>query len=438
MASKLMAGSAVVDITPKASQFLCGYPHVERYSTGVNDPLLSSALYLSDGTSSVIFVANDIVYVTKASAHDIRQRITAQTGIAAQNIMITATHTHSGPITIDALCAEADPVVPGADKDYVRFMEDRIVEAAVKAFQNAQPAGIGLGIADSHGVGTNRRSPDGPADHQVPVLLVQNDNGTKVIACMLVCSMHPTVLHEDSKLVSADFPGYSRKYLQEHVFGRDCAVLHHTGPSGNQSPRHVTRANTFAEAQRIGEILGKAVEKVVPTVLFDSSIPIKCDQAMVELPPRTFPPVAIAQEKLNKAVARLDHLRKSNAPRQDVRTAECDWFGAEETLTLAKAVVDGRVARACRAVMPAEIQMIKIGHWAFIGWQGEVFVDYALALKRQFANAFVISMANGELQGYIVTKEAADEGGYEASNAMFSYESGDLLVRTSIALLQTS
>ena len=68
--------------------------------------------------------------------------------------------------------------------------------------------------------------------------------------------MHPTVLHEDSTLVSGDFPAMTRQYLQEHVLGADCPVLYHTGPSGNQSPRHVTRANTFDEAERLGGLLG--------------------------------------------------------------------------------------------------------------------------------------------------------------------------------------
>ena len=52
MAGKLTGGAAAVEITPKDSQFLYGYPHVERYSTGVHDPLWTSALYLSDGGHS--------------------------------------------------------------------------------------------------------------------------------------------------------------------------------------------------------------------------------------------------------------------------------------------------------------------------------------------------------------------------------------------------
>ena len=63
MPDKLNAGAATVDITPKDSQFLFGYPYVERYSTGVHDHLLSSALYLSDGETQAMFIANDIIFV---------------------------------------------------------------------------------------------------------------------------------------------------------------------------------------------------------------------------------------------------------------------------------------------------------------------------------------------------------------------------------------
>jgi hypothetical protein len=63
MAPALNAGAATVDITPEDSQFLFGYPHVPRFSTGVHDPLLSCALYLDDGRTSLLFVANDVIYV---------------------------------------------------------------------------------------------------------------------------------------------------------------------------------------------------------------------------------------------------------------------------------------------------------------------------------------------------------------------------------------
>lgn len=432
----LMAGAAQVDISPKDSQFLFGYPHVERYSTGIHDRLLASALYLSDGQTETMFIANDIIFVGKESTARVRDRIAEATSVPQSTIMLSATHTHSGPITVDYASNAADPAVPKADVNYVRFMENCIVEAAVKAFESAQPAKAGLAIADDTGVGTNRRDPTGPANHNVPVLMVRNAQTNANMACMLVCSMHPTVLHEDSTLVTGDFPGLARIYLQEKVLGKDCVVLHHMGPSGNQSPRHVTKANTFAEAERIGQILGRGVEEVLPGIGYSSEIPISVKQGfLADLPRKTFPDVATVQAKLDRAVERLKILRSADAPKQEIRTAECDWFGAEETLTLARFAEDGCLEQAYQSCLPAEIQIIKIGDWSFVGWQGEIFIEYALAVMKQAENSFVISVANGELQGYLVTEEAALEGGYEASNALFSHKAGVLLAEETLAML---
>jgi hypothetical protein len=88
--------------------------------------------------------------------------------------------------------------------------------------------------------------------------------------------------------------------------------------------------------------------------------------------------------------------------------------------------------------MPAEIQLVRIGPWNFIAWPGEMFVEFAQEVKRRSPDTFLISYANGELQGYLVTREAVDEGGYESSNAIFrSPESGAMLVAKTLELLQS-
>ncbi|MFB3904768.1 MAG: neutral/alkaline non-lysosomal ceramidase N-terminal domain-containing protein [Acidobacteriota bacterium] len=435
MTTYLQAGAAVADITPADSQFLYGYPFVLRYSTGVHDPLLSSALYLSDGQGAAMFIANDLIWVGKASTRRIRERIAAATGLPAGAVMVTATHTHSGPMTLDYISNEADEVVPKTDQAYVSFMEDRIVSTGIQAFEAARPAEAGLVSVEVAGLGTNRRDPDGQADREVPILMVRSLESGQPLACMLVCSMHPTVLHEDSRLISADFPGMARLYLQREVLGADCPVLYHTGPAGNQSPRHVTRSNTFTEAERLGALLGKAVAKVIPAAHYDSSLRVCTRQVFTDLPRRPLPSLAEARRKRDAARRRLEELKSGPAPRQKVRTAEVDWFGSEETLTLARAAEEGRLEGAYASVLPAEIQLISVGPCAFVGWQGEIFVEYALAVKSRRPGAYIISLANGELQGYIVTPEAVAEGAYEASNALFAPESGQILVERTLDLL---
>ena len=433
---QISAGAAAVEITPKRSIFLAGYPHVRRNSTGIHDPLLSSALCLESRGVRVLIVGNDIIYLSKQSVTRIRTRIAHQTGVSGENILISATHTHSGPKMLDPIATEADEAVPKADVAYIAFVEDAIVEAATRATQRTVPAEIGLAVADATGVGTNRRDPAGARDLDVPVMVVRDLTRHKPIAAMMVCSMHPTVLHEDSTLVSGDFPGLARIQLQKNVLGEECVVLYHTGPAGNQSPRHVTKANTFEEAERLGKILADAAAKAIASIEYRHIASIDCRHANLTLPLRSFPNENEASDRLSRAIARLEQLKRDNAPRTAIRTAEVDWFGAQETLTLARATAEGRVAQAASAVMPAEVQAITIGPWTFVAWPGEMFIEFALRVKDARANTFIISYANGELQGYLVTRAAAEEGGYESQNAIFkSPESGEMLVKTTLELL---
>jgi hypothetical protein len=71
-----------------------------------------------------------------------------------------------------------------------------------------------------------------------------------------------------------------------------------------------------------------------------------------------------------------------------------------------------------------------------VGMPGECFTEYSLAIKKAAKlRTFVVSLVNGELQGYIVTPEAFAAGGYEATNAVFAAESGEIMVDEVLALV---
>jgi hypothetical protein len=195
--------------------------------------------------TQAIFVANDAIFVPKESAGRVRAAVCAATGVPSAHIMLTATHTHSAPKTVEYLSNADDPFVPPVDPAYLRFFEEQMSAAACTAVRSARPAQAGLAVADGTGVGTNRRRVSGPADPQVPVLLVTSADGREVIACMVIYSMHPTVLRESSSVVSADFPGAARRTLQRTVLSAGCPILYHTGPAGDQS-----RATLRAAASR--------------------------------------------------------------------------------------------------------------------------------------------------------------------------------------------
>lgn len=424
-----------MDITPRKSLSLHGYPFVERESTGTHDPLLSSALFLSNGKEQVLFISNDIIYVDKNMVSRVRGAISNKKGIPASNILIAATHTHSGPVTVDLVISRNDPVVPKADTGYLNYMEARTVEAACQAIDSAVPAEIAFITADATGVGTNRHDPAGSKDMDVPVLVARNKNN-EYIGAMLVCSMHPTILHEDSTLFSGDFPFYIRQGIQEFL-DKSCTVVYYTGSAGNQSPRHVTKSNTFEEAERIGGIVTRSIRSIFEKeASFGANYSIEVARVFTDLPKREFPSVEAAEASRDRIKERFETLKKQDPISKATRTAEVNWFGTEELLFLAKQVRENTLQDAYNNSLPAEIQIIKMGEWTFVAWPGEVFVEYGLELKKRFNNISLITYANGELQGYVVTKEAHEKGFYEAGNSLLHYSSGEILVKKTTELLK--
>jgi hypothetical protein len=80
--------------------------------------------------------------------------------------------------------------------------------------------------------------------------------------------------------------------------------------------------------------------------------------------------------------------------------------------------------------------MMRIGPWTFVAWPGEVFIEFALEVVRDRTGTFIITLANGDFQGYLVTQEAIDKNVYEAGNACFkSPESPQRLVNATTEML---
>lgn len=431
----IMVGANSVNITPKTSQFLCGYPHVERYSEGIDTLLRSSSLYLDDGCTRMLIISNDLIFLDKATVAEIRNRISATTKINSANIMITCTHTHSGPLTVNSIARAYDSTVPERDPEYLAFIIDRISKGAIEATSTAVEAEIGLEKASSAKVGCNRRSPSGASNPIVPVLTARNATTHATIAVMMTVCVHPTILHQDSKLVSADFPGHARKWIKKEL--GDIPIIQHTGPAGNQSPRHIARANTVEEADRLGALLAESVLRGIKKTYYTTDIELKCSGSSMELPINNFPSPEDAERNNREKIAKLAAMREKNADPHETRTAECDWFGAERKVMLAKMKASGELEKLAKPhSMPAEVQMMRIGEWTFVAWPGEIFVEFALELMKKSQNTYAIAYANGETQGYLVTKEAVEEGGYEASIAIFkSPDSPEMLLKETLKLI---
>ena len=437
-ALSLKAGAATLDISPSGAVPLYGYPHVARVSTGIHDPILCSALYLDNGARAVVLIALDILFLDPTTARSVRGAVARRLALPEERVFISCTHTHSAPVTNHLLAWHDDAAVPPPNPDYLDWISAQTVAAAAQAALQAEPAELAWCVADARGVGGNRLDPAGPIDPEAGVLAVRARGGGPMLAMTTIYGMHPTVLHEDSTLVSSDFPHFARQELRER-FGSSLTVVYHNGACGNQSPRFCVRGATFAEAERLGRMLGCAVNTSVEKLTakdFRADVPLGGELREVELPRRLLPASDEAGRQLDRYRAEYQALKAAQGKSAPVRTAECAVFGAEGTVTLARLEAAGEIGRRLAAARPIEVQALRIGDACVAGLPGEIFTEYALRLKRRApGRVFVVTLVNGELQGYIVTPEAAAHGCYEAMTAVFSPASGEILVEAALELV---
>ena len=433
----LHAGTARSDITPTKPCFLVGYPHVERTSTGTHDPLFASALCLKNSECALLFISLDILFVTSDWVQECRRRISKLSPIPLAQILIAATHTHSGPLTAEILAWKDDPTVPPPDPAYIEFLCEAVCETALRAVKACIPAEIATVVADVRGIaGGNRIDPDGAEDPRAGMLFIRSEGSGEPIAILPVYGMHPTVLHEDSTHFSADFIAFTRSHLEGAFPG--ATVVYLNGVCGNQSPRRVVNAQTFAEAGRIGMALGIKMEDALrSSTHFQKCVPLASAVDHISICGRSFPTVEEARSRLDAARSRYAELKTRGAGHSEVRTAECTVFGAEEVLTLAKAEVSGDAESVRLKYNRAEVQAFRISDFYIAAWPGEFFVEYGLEVSRSGPEfTFVCTIANGELHGYVVTPEAEALGGYEAQMSLFPASTGSLFVECTLRLLR--
>ena len=366
----LSAGAAVRDICPTRPMSLFGYPHVERISSGIHDPILASALFLDNCETRLVLISLDILMLDPAEVTAIRQGVSARLSISEWNVFVHTTHTHSGPVSSRILAWSLDRTIPKPDRDYLDLTRDRAIEAAVEASENREAAELAWATGDGTGVGGNRISADGQTDPEVGILAVRAKSTGKFIGMVVNYGLHPTVMHEDSSLISSDFPHYTRLQLKER-YGDDLVVVYQMGASGDQSPRHFVKSQTFEEAQRIGRKLGRAVVDAVEMLESDqfSDTPgLSAKFTPVELPRRKLPTLEEAEATLSEYLANYNRLKndpKSNPA--DLRTAECAVFGAESSVGLAQVSDTGILDSLLQSYRP--LGFGRFGS-AMFGWSG--------------------------------------------------------------------
>lgn len=442
-AAELKAGVAVVEITPPVGYRMSGYFY-ERLSTDIHDPLLAKAIVFQQGRERAAVVVCDLSGISLDLSTRARQQASHKTGIPVSNILIAATHSHTGPLYFGALrwhFHQAAVDSQGEDfyerTDYPSILVERLVDAIAKANRSVQPVHLEVGQAQKKDLSFNRRfhmkngsvafNPGklntniiraaGPIDPELGVLLVLDQTRKRALASFMSFALHADTV--GGTQYSADFPFYLERSLRK-ILGQDLTSIFANGTCGDINHLDVSDARPQKgpdEAERIGAALAQSVAEALPALKPINKPALAVRSTKISAPLQQFTPQQISQAQEKMALVGTKHLA---------------FLGQVEVYKIMDLQLRGGEA------VSLEVQVFRLGSdTAIVGLPGEIFVELGLAIKEAspFKNTFVIELCNDAI-GYVPTRKAFGEGSYEIVNSRVQPGGGEMLVETAIKLLK--
>lgn len=435
-AGELRVGAAAVVITPPLGAPMAGY-YNNRFADGVHDDLHAKALVLEKDGMKAALVACDLISMTRPITEEARKLIQKQTGIPSENVMISSTHSHTGPILSGRTSRET--AQGGAGKIAERYRDelpDKIARSVKLANSRLMSCKIFAGMGHEENLSFNRRyrmkdgtvgwnpgklnpnivEPAGPIDAAVPVVYFESLEG-KPVAAYVNFAMHPDTV--GGTRFSADY-AYTLSTLLERVKAPDLVTLFTIGTAGDINHVNVHSRDPqkgYDEAARIGTILAGEVVKTFARMKPMTAWPLRCRSTMVKLPLPDITPEEVEQ----------------------ARTLAARYGTKDEPKFLEKVHAFKVLDVAARNGQPweVEVQVIALGdQLAWVSMPGEIFVELGLAIKQAspFPQTIIAELANGAI-GYIPTRRAYAEGNYEPISARCAAGSGEMLVAAALRLL---
>ena len=245
-------------------------------------------MYLRSGEQEAVMVTLDLLFFSKKHVQAVQDRVKKSCGIPADRVMISCSHTHSGPWAAGRLDIESLEAGKQQPAEYVAFLIDTLSRIIQEAKEAAFPAEFTWTTAlcgSEVGVGGNRRTPGGPHDPYVSVMAIRDLAG-RVRGAITNYSLHPTFIHEWSNVCTADYPCYLKLEMEEQLPG--CLVGFAQGTSGNQSSRYYRQGESFDEAERVGRLMGKAALKALASATWRKEIAIASATRQTPMEIRSF------------------------------------------------------------------------------------------------------------------------------------------------------
>jgi Neutral/alkaline non-lysosomal ceramidase, N-terminal len=433
--AELRAGAAAVAITPPAGIPMAGY-YSERGAQGIHDDLFAKAIVIEQGGTKAALVALDLIAAPRDLVEDARAAIERACYVPGANVMISATHSHTGPIvdTKNRFGGQSELV-----KSYRGSLPSKIAEAVRQAESRLTAVTLSGARGQESSIAFNRRfhmkdgtvgwnpgkgnpkiiKPAGTIDPDVPVLFFETAD-KKPVATYVNYAVHLDNIGEP--LISADMPATLSRCLADFT-GPEMVTLFTAGCCGDVNHVDVhwnAPQRGFANPARMGIILAGEVLRTWPRLAPIDPAPLRVKSEKVTLPLAKFEKDDI--EQAQATVARM--------------SGEASKRPAFMEMVQAFKVLD--VAERNGKPHEVEVQVIALGDdVAWVSLPGEIFTELGLAIKQDspFPTTIIAELANG-LLGYIPSRRAYAQGNYEVVSARCGPGSGELLVDAAVKMLQ--
>lgn len=399
-------GRARECITPPLGVHLAGYFH-EREAKSVRDDLYARAVVIESDGVRLALVSCDLISMTAEVSNAAKEIIETETGIPAGNIMVCATHTHTGPEL------RSDASMPPAET-WRAELPRRIADAVAGADESKVPATLRAGAAEVTGYSFNRlfRLEDGsevfgrggggkavlgtagPIDPALQTLSAVDTDG-RLIALLVNFALHPDVIGGGSAdFISADWPGLLGDTISS-VYGEDVVTLLLQGTCGdiNHRTHEATALPTGGPAKALQ--LGRALAGAAMMAL-ERAEPM--NDARLNAVTET---LAIPYYTRDEAFfAELEALEKKENPstrEQSIIRRGRNWPH------------DGQTANV-------PVQVLRIGDVGLVAFPAEIFVRIGLEIKQWSIapHTFVVELANDRVSTYVPDPSQAERGAYGA------------------------
>lgn len=425
--AELRAGAAKRSIVPPFPTQMGGYFNRLDNFTGVSRPVLARALVLDNGDTSVAIMVADLIAVSKFVVDGAREKVAAATGLKPENILISATHSHSAPSGFKG----SGLLGPSEDTKLTEFLIGEFAAAITEAHAALRPAAIGFAYGKLDTATVNRQqNNDAVIDPDVGVLKVQEKDTRNTIATLANFTGHPVILGGENLLLSCEYPGVACEIVENVVGG---VAIFTQGACGDVTMKR--SGPEFDEVTRIGRVVAGEIISTSEQIKPGSDAALRCQWQAVSVEPRKLPTPEAAEAGVKAAEAAVQVAESAGKPEYILRDLKREVSAATTTATVAKAAAER--PDSVKAATQASVHVMQLGPLVLVGVPGEMFVEYALEMKRRVAQdlkrpMILVGYANDYI-GYIITPRADATGGYEKAISRVAPTAGRTLTEAAMA-----